>query len=142
MKKVILILSVLAWITSASVTASQQKTATEKSVTTTPPPPPVSSPVLGKLEKIAGTIERVDDAGKILVVKGKKDSLTFVVDDKTKIIRGGKDMPFSDLKKEMGVAVDYKTEGDRKIALTIRVAAPKAVPKERVPETPPESSKK
>jgi|OpeIllAssembly_1097287.scaffolds.fasta_scaffold202756_2 hypothetical protein len=142
MKKVILILSVLAWITLASVTGSQQKTATEKSVTTTPPPPPVSSPVLGKLEKIAGTIERVDDAGKILVVKGKKERLTFVVDDKTKIIRGGKDLPFSDLKMEMGVAVDYKLEGDRKIALTIRVAAPKAVPRERVPETPPESSKK
>lgn len=68
--------------------------------------------------------------------------MTFVVDDKTKIIRGGKDMPFSDLKKEMGVAVDYKTEGDRKIALTIRVAAPKAVPREKVPQTPPESPKK
>jgi len=33
----------------------------------------------------------------------------------------------------MGVAVDYKTEGDLKIAVSIRVAAPKVVPREKVP---------
>ncbi len=94
------------------------------------------------MEKFAGTIERVDEVGKTLVVKGKKDALTFTVDDRTKIIRGGKEMPFSDLKKEMGAAVDYKTEGDRKTAVSIRVAAPKAVPREKIPETPAEAPRK
>jgi hypothetical protein len=75
---------------------------------------------------------------KTIVVKGKKDTLTFVVDDKTKIIRGGKDMPFADVKKEMSVAVDYKKEGDLMVAASIRIAAPKTVPKEKTPETPAE----
>jgi hypothetical protein len=94
------------------------------------------------MEKFAGTIESADGAEKILFVKGRKDLLSFIVDDKTKIIRGGKDMPFSDLKKEMGVAVDYKVDRDRRIAVSIRVAAPKAVPREKAPETPTEPPRK
>ena len=153
MKKMLLIVTAVAWVASAAVIVAQQKTTPVKPVTTpTPPPVSTTSPVPEKaktektaterMEKFAGTIERVDEVGKILVVKGRKDTLTFTVDDKTKIIRGGKDTPFSDLKKEMGVAVDYKTEGERKIATSIRVAAPKAVPREKAAEAPAEAPKK
>jgi hypothetical protein len=153
MKKVLLIVTAVAWVASAAVIVAQQKTTPVKPVTTpTSPPASTTSPVPEKaktektaterMEKFAGTIERVDEVGKILVVKGRKDTLTFTVDDNTKIIRGGKDTPFSDLKKEMGVAVDYKTEGERKIATSIRVAAPKAVPREKAAEAPAEAPKK
>jgi hypothetical protein len=153
MKKVFLVLSAVAWVASAAVTVAQQKTTPAKPVTApTSAPASTSSPAPEKtkaeqtaterLEKFAGTVERVDGAGKLFVVKGRKDAITFTVDDRTKIIRGGKEMPFSDLKKEMGVAVDYKTEGDRKTAVSIRVAAPKAVPREKTPETPAEAPRK
>jgi hypothetical protein len=153
MKKVFLIVTAVVWVASAAAIVAQQKsTALKPATTPTSPPVSTTSPAPEKakaeqtaterMEKFAGTIERIDEVGKIFVVKGRKDSLTFTVDDKTKIIRGGKDMPFSDLKKEMVVAVDYKREGDRKIAVSVRVAAPKAVPREKVPETPSETPKK
>jgi hypothetical protein len=80
---------------------------------------------------------------KAIVVKGKVKeevkTLTFATDDKTKITKGGKDMPFADLKKEMTVAVQYAKVGDKMIAATIKAAAPKAAPKK---ETPAEAPKK
>jgi hypothetical protein len=144
MKKLFLILSAATWVVSAPVTVAQQK-ATPAKPAASPASPPASTsspspekanteqPASERLEKFAGTIERIDEVGKLLVVKGRKDALTFIADDGTKIIRGGKEMPFSDLKREMGVAVDYRMEGDRKTAVSIRVAAPKAVPREKTP---------
>ena len=153
MKNVVLVITAVAWVAFVAVTAAQQKPAPSYPPTTvasTPAPVPSPAPEKTKtektnparMEKYAGTVERVNEAGKTIIVKGKKDTLTFVVDDKTKIIRGGKDMPFSDVKKEMSVAVDYKKEGDTMVAASIRVAAPKAVPKEKAPEKPAEAPKK
>jgi hypothetical protein len=144
MKNVVLIITAVAWVAFVAVTAAQQKPAPSHPATTvasTPAPVPSPTPEKtnpARMEKYAGTVERVDEAVKTIVVKGKKDTLTFVVDDKTKIIRGGKDMPFADVKKEMSVAVDYKKEGDLMVAASIRIAAPKVVPKEKTPETPAE----
>ncbi len=61
-----------------------------------------------------------------VVVKGKKDEKTIVIDDKTKITKGGKEMPFADLKKGMNVSVEYKKDGDKMVATAIKAAAPKA----------------
>jgi hypothetical protein len=73
-------------------------------------------------------IEKVDQMAKAIVVKGKvkkeEKTLTFVVDDKTKIQKAGKDVPFADLKKDMQVSVEYKKEGEKMIATMIKVAAP------------------
>ena len=148
MKKVILIVTAVAWVAFVAVTVAQQKpTPSHPATTVASTPAPVPSPTPertnpARTEKYAGTVERVDEAGKTIVVKGKKDTLTFVVNDKTKIIRGGKDMPFADVKKEMSVAVDYRKEGGLMVAASIRVAAPKAVPKEKTPEKPAEAPKK
>jgi hypothetical protein len=83
-------------------------------------------------------IDSVDDMAKAIVVKGKvkkeEKTLTFATDDKTKITKGGKDMPFADLKKDMSVAVEYKKVGDKMTATTIKVAAPKAAPKKEAPK--------
>jgi hypothetical protein len=149
MKKVILIATAVAWVAFLAVTAAQQKPAPshpETSVTSIPAPAPSSTPEKTKtekmsparMEKYAGTVEKVNETEKTIVVKGKKETLTFVVDNKTKIIRGGKDMPFAEVKKEMNVAVDYRKEGDMMVAASIRVAAPKVVSKEKTPETPAE----
>lgn len=149
MKNVVLIITAVAWVAFVAVTAAQQKPPPSHPATTvasTPAPVPSPTPEKTKtekmnparIEKYAGTVERVDEAGKTVVVKGKKDTLTFVVDDKTKIIRGGKNMPFADVKKEMSVAVDYRKEGDTMVAASIRVAAPKVVSKEKAPEKPAE----
>jgi hypothetical protein len=118
MKKLFLILSAATWVVSAPVTVAQQKaTPAKPAASPASPPASTSSPSPEKtnteqsaserLEKFAGTIERIDEVGK--------------------------EMPFSDLKREMGVAVDYRMEGDRKTAVSIRVAAPKAVPREKTP---------
>ena len=153
MKKVVFVIAAVAWVAFVAVTAAQQKLPPSHPATTvasTPAPVPSPTPEKTKtektnparMEKYVGTVERVNEAEKTIVVKGKKDTLTFVVDDKTKIIRGGKDIPFADVKKEMSVAVDYRKEGDLMVAASIRVAAPKTVPKEKAPEKHAETPKK
>ena len=57
-------------------------------------------------------------------MKKEEKALTFVIDDKTKIQKAGKDVPFADLKKDMQVSVEYKKEGEKMIATMIKVAAP------------------
>ena len=47
-----------------------------------------------------------------------------MIDDKTKIQKAGKDVPFADLKRDMQVSVEYKKEGEKMIATMIKVAAP------------------
>jgi hypothetical protein len=86
-----------------------------------------------KIEKFSGVIEKLDEMAKTFVVKGKvkkqEQSLTFAIDDKTKIARAGKAMTLADLKEKMSVSVQYKKEGDKLIAGKVTVAAPKAVRK-------------
>jgi hypothetical protein len=47
----------------------------------------------------------VDEMAKAIAVKGKvkkeEKTLTFATDDKTKIQKAGRDVPFADLKKDM-----------------------------------------
>ncbi len=51
-------------------------------------------------------------------------TLLFVVDDKTKMITDvGDAMPFGELKRGMRVSVRCKKEGDKMIAVRIRVLA-------------------
>jgi hypothetical protein len=101
------------------------------------------------LEKFSGVIEKVDEIAKAIEVKGKvkkeEKTLAFATDDKTKITKARKALPFADLKKEMSVSVEYKKDGDKMIAVTIKVSAPKAAPKEapkKAEEKPAEAPKK
>jgi len=83
----------------------------------------------------------VDEAAKAVVVKGKKDEKTFVVDDKTKITKGGKDMPLADLKKGMNVSLEYKKDGDKMVATAIKASAPKAPKAEKKDAPAPAAAK-
>jgi hypothetical protein len=86
-----------------------------------------------KAEKFSGTISKVDQAGKMMDVKGKakneEKTMTFAIGDATKITKGKKTMKMEDLKEGMMAAVEYKTEGGKMMASSIKLSAPKAAPK-------------
>jgi len=120
MKKTVLLvvlLTLVAFVSGAIAAAPP------KGAGTTPPPPPP------KLEKFTGDIKSVDAMAKSIVVVKGKESKTFLVDDKTKITKGKDVLTFADLKAGMNVVIEYKKDGDKLIAVTIKVSAPKAAPK-------------
>ena len=125
MKKMILLVTLLTLVAFVSGAMAQQK----------PAPAPAPAPAAPakeekpKIEKFSGVVEKVDEMAKAVVVKDKKVEKTFAVDDKTKITKGGKDMPLAELKKGMNVSVEYKKDGEKLVAVAIKAAVPKAAPK-------------
>ena len=51
----------------------------------------------------------------------EEKTLIFSVDDKAKITNAGKDMPFAEIKKGMRVSIKYRKNGDKMIAVRIKV---------------------
>ena len=122
MKKTILlaVLLTLAAFISGAIAADAPKAGT-----TAPAAAKPATPAPVKLEKFSGAIKSVDAVAKsIVVVKGKTEK-TFVVTAETKITKGKEALKFEDLKAGMNVAVEYKKDGDKLIAVTIKVSAPK-----------------
>ena len=121
MKKTILLavlLTLVAFVSGAIATAPP------KAATTPAPAAPTSTKAV-KLEKFSGAIKSVDAVAKsIVVVKGKTEK-TFVATADTKITKGKEALKFEDLKAGMNVVVEYKKDGDKLIAVTIKVSAPK-----------------
>lgn len=114
MKKLAYGLVVLMVVAFVSASMAQPKSATTAAPTE-------------KLSKFRGIIEKVDEAGKTVEVKGKKtEPLTLSTDEKTKVMIGGKEASFADLKKGQHVVVEYKKEGTKSTAITITEAVPKA----------------
>jgi hypothetical protein len=127
MRKLILLVALLTLVAFVCGAVAQQKPAAAP-----------EKPKPAKVEKFSGVIEKVDEMAKAIEVKGKvkkeAKTLTFATDDKTKITKAGKDMPFAELKKGMSVSVGYKKDGEKMIATAIKVAAPKAAPKKEAPK--------
>ncbi|NWF91532.1 MAG: hypothetical protein HXY46_01335 [Syntrophaceae bacterium] len=127
MRKLILLVALLTLVVFIAAAIAQQK-----------PAPAPEKPKPAKVEKFSGVIEKVDEVAKAIDVKGKvkkeEKTLTFATDDKTKITKAGKDVPFAELKAGMNVSVSYKKDGDKMIATAIKVAAPKAAPKKEAPK--------
>ena len=125
MKKMILLVTLLTLVAFVSGAMAQQK----------PAPAPAPAPTAPakeekpKIEKFTGVVEKVDEMAKAVVVKDKKGEKTFAVDDKTKITKGGNDIPLAELKKGTNVSVEYKKDGEKLVAVAIKAAAPKAAPK-------------
>jgi hypothetical protein len=102
-----------------------------------PAPDPASTatgkPTKEKMEKFSGVIEKVDEMGKVIFVKGKmrkeERTLTFAVHEKTKITQHKMTITFRDLKKDMQVFIEYKKEMNKMIAVAIEASAPKAPPR-------------
>lgn len=122
MKKTLLLVAVLALVAFAWAMA-QQKPAPAPAAAPTQEKPKEAKPA--KLERFSGTVEKVDEMAKTFVVKGKKESKEFAFGDKTKLTKAGKEVTFAELKTGMSVIVQYQKEGDKMIASSVKVAAPK-----------------
>jgi Cu/Ag efflux protein CusF len=118
MKKAILLVVLLTLVAfvSGAIAAAPPKAGT------TPPPAP-------KLEKFTGDIKSIDAVAKSIVVAKGKEEKTFATTADTKITKGKDALKFEDLKAGMNVVLEYKKDGDKNIAVTIKVSAPKAPPK-------------
>ncbi len=135
MKKLILLVALLTMVVFVSGVMAQQKAAPAKPAGTAAPAATAPAPEKPmKMEKFSGTVEKVDEAAKMIDVKMKKKTMSFAIDDQTKITKAGKEMSFADVKKGMNVSVQYKKEGDKMIATAIKAAAPKAAKKEKPAE--------
>ncbi len=147
MKKLILLVALITLVAFVSGAMAQQKPAPAPAKAASTAPAPAAAPPAqkAKVEKFSGAIDKVDEMAKAIDVKGKK-TMTFVTDDKTKITKAGKPMAFADLKKDMGVHVEYKKEMDKNVAVAIKATAPKAPKKAAAPkkaeEKPAEAPKK
>lgn len=132
MKKVLLLVALLVLVAFVSGVMAIRKPAPEPA-----PEAPASTapgkPVMEKTEKFSGVIEKVDGRGKTLVVKGnmtkEEKTLTFIVDDRTKITQGKTSMTIGDLKKDMQISIEYRKEMNKMIAVGIEVSVPKKAPK-------------
>jgi len=134
MKKLILLVAILTLVAFVPGAMAQQKAAPAPEKAAAPAPAPKAE----KPMKFSGMIEKVDEMGKAIDVKGKVQKedkvMTFGTNDKTKITKGTDTLSFADLKKGMSVSVDYKKDGDKMVAVAIKAAAPKAAPKKEEPK--------
>ncbi len=124
MKKSILLvvlLTLVAFISTAIAAAPPKAAGTAPA-----PAAPAAKP-----EKFTGEVKSVDAMAKSLVVAKGKEEKTFVTDDKTKITKGKEALKLEDLKAGMNVTIEYKKDGDKNIAASIKAPAPKAAPKKK-----------
>jgi len=129
MKKMLLLVTLLALVAFVSGVMAQQKPAPAPA----PAAPAATAPAKAmemKMEKFHGAISKVDQMGKMIEVKGKKEkTMTFAINDMTKIMKGKGMMKMEDLKEGMTASVEYMKEGDKMMAATIKLSTPKAAPK-------------
>jgi hypothetical protein len=134
MKKMILLVVMLTLVAFVSGVMAQQKP------DPAPAAPASTAPAKAKemKPKFSGTITKVDGIGKMVEVKGKikkeEKSMTFMIDDTTKITKGKETMKMADLKEGMMASIEYKKEGDKMMAATVKISAPKAAPKKEEPK--------
>ena len=142
MKKAVLLVALLTLVVFVSGVMAQPKpTAPEKPAAATEKAPAKAPAEKPKVEKFAGDVKNVDAMAKSVVVVKGKDEKTFVTTADTKITKGKEAMKLEDLKAGMNVTIGYKKDGDKMVAVTIGVMAPKA-PAKKAPEKPAEAPKK
>jgi Cu/Ag efflux protein CusF len=122
MKKTILLVALIALVAFVSGVMAQGKPATAPAPASTKPAPPA------QLEKFSGKIKSMDAMAKSIVVAEGKTEKTFVIVESTKITKGKDTVALADLKAGLNVAIEAKKEGEKLIAATINVVAPKAAP--------------
>ena len=119
------------WVTFLILTTSVIGSTAQEKTITVPEKSAIPIPALENpnMERFFGTIEKVNELRKTIDVKGKvkkeKKTLTFSINDRTKIARAKKELSMTNLKNGMDVLVEYKKEGDQLIAVAIKVSAPK-----------------
>lgn len=128
MKKSILLVVLLTLIAfvSGAIAAAPPKAAG-----TAPAPAAPASTKPAKAEKFSGEVKNVDAMAKSIVVAKGKEEKTFAIDDQTKIMKGKEALKLDDLKAGTNVSIEYKKEGDKNIATSVKASAPKAAPKKK-----------
>lgn len=145
MKKMLLLVTLLALVSIVSVASAIQRPASDPASAaaaiqkpapdpgsaapvSTEPVKPMTEKKMEKINKFFGLIEKVDEIGKAIVVRGKmmkeEKPLTFAINDKTKITKGKTTTTLGNLKKDMQVFIEYKEEMNKMIAVTIEVSVP------------------
>jgi Cu/Ag efflux protein CusF len=94
-----------------------------------PAPAAAATTAPAKMEKFSGEVKNADAMAKSIVVAKGKVEKSFVVTADTKITKGKEALKFEDLKAGVNVAIEYKKDGDKLMAASIKAAAPKASPK-------------
>jgi Cu/Ag efflux protein CusF len=124
MKKTILLAAMITLVAfvSGAIAAAPPKPAT-------PAPAASATTAPAKMEKFNGEIKNVDAMAKSIVVAKAKVEKSFVTTADTKITKGKEALKFEDLKAGSNVSIEYKKDGDKLIAATIKVSAPKVAPK-------------
>jgi Cu/Ag efflux protein CusF len=125
MKKTILLVVALTLVAfvSGAIAAEAQKAAKPAPA----PAAPAAAPA--NIEKFSGEVKSVDAVAKNIVVAKEKVEKSFGVTADTKMTKGKDALKFEDLKAGMNVTIEYKKDGDKLVAATIKAAAPKASPK-------------
>jgi hypothetical protein len=122
----------------ALIAVARQQKQTESPTSASTPVLPVKEEK-PKIEKFLGAIENVNEMTRTIDVKGKvkkeEKRVTFLTDDNMRITRAGNEMSLAELKKGMAVSVEYKKDGDKVVAIAVKVSAPKAGPKNEQPNT-------
>jgi hypothetical protein len=120
MKKMILLVTLLTLVAFVSGAVAQQKSPSTKPATAEKP----------KLQEFSGVIEKFDEMAKTIEVKGKvkkeQKTLTFGIDGKTKITKGKATLTLADLNDATHVSVQYGKDGEKMVAVAIKVSEPKA----------------
>jgi len=124
MKKLILLvglLTLVAFVSGVIAAAPPKETTAPAPVTpaATKPAPPA------KVEKFSGKIKSVDAVGKSIVVAKGKDEKNFMVTADTKVTKGKETPKFEDLKAGMNVSIEYNKDGDKNVAIAIKIAEAK-----------------
>jgi Cu/Ag efflux protein CusF len=122
MKKTILLVALITLVAFVSGAMAQGKPAITPAPASTKPAPPA------QWEKFSGKIKSMDAITKSIVVAEGKTEKTFVIVESTKITKGKDTVALADLKAGLNVAIEAKKEGEKLIAATINVVAPKAAP--------------
>jgi len=122
----------------AVIAVARQQKQTESPTSASAPVLPVKEEK-PKIEKFLGAIENVNEMTRTIDVKGKvkkeEKRVTFLTDDNMRITRAGNEMSLAELKKGMAVSVEYRKDGDKLVAVAVKVSAPKAGPKKEQPNT-------
>ena len=125
MKKTILLVALITFVAFVSGVMAQGKPATAPAPAA---PASTKSAPPAKMEKFSGDVKNVDAMAKSIVVAKGKTEKTVVMDENTKITKGKDTVALADIKPGMNVVIEAKKEGDKLIASTIKVSAPKAAP--------------
>jgi hypothetical protein len=81
--------------------------------------PEANSATKVKMKKMSGTVVSVDAVANTMVVKAKKNSVTFAIDPNAMIMWAGNTVKLADVPKDGKIVVMYKMDGKMRVATSI-----------------------